>query len=129
MHQTVPPLKHSLIHELLIPTRIYVSTILNVIDRFRVKGLAHITGGGMYGNIKRVIPEGMDVRIDWEAISPQPVFVLIQRAGDIDIQEMRRTFNMGIGMAVIVAPGDGGEVVAYLNGSGESAQIVGEVVA
>jgi phosphoribosylformylglycinamidine cyclo-ligase len=128
-NQTVKPLKHSLIQELLIPTKIYVSAILDLIDCVPVKGLAHITGGGMYGNIKRVLPEGLDIRIDWGAISPQPIFDLIQRAAGVDEHEMRRTFNMGIGMAVIVASRDAGEVVAHLKGNGESARIIGEVLA
>jgi phosphoribosylformylglycinamidine cyclo-ligase len=126
-HKVTHPLKHSLIDELLIPTKIYVSVVLELLDNFQLKGIAHITGGGLSSNVKRVLPEGLDIRIDWECIGEQPIFDLIQNAGDVDIDEMRNTFNMGIGMVFIVGTEDAEKVIAHLKGCGESAYVIGEV--
>ena len=126
-HKAVGPLEHSLIHELLIPTKIYVYTVLDILQHFQVKGIAHITGGGLYSNVKRVLPVGLDIRIDWKCFSSQPIFELIQHAGDVEIEEMRKTFNMGIGMVFIVSADDADKVLTHLKGGGESAQIIGEV--
>ena len=126
-HSTVALLKRPLIHELLIPTRIYVPTILELIHKFHVKGIAHITGGGLYSNVKRVIPEGIDIRIDWKTISSQPIFDIIQQAGEVDVEEMRGTFNMGIGMVLVMNPDESEMVLSNLKERGESALIIGEV--
>ena len=126
-HSTVASLKRPLIHELLIPTRIYVTTILELIHMVHIKGIAHITGGGLYSNVKRVIPEGFDIRIDWKTISSQPIFDIIQQAGEVDIEEMRGTFNMGIGMVLVVNTEEAEKVLSNLKGRGESAHIIGEV--
>jgi phosphoribosylformylglycinamidine cyclo-ligase len=111
----------------LIPTRIYVPIILELIQTFHVKGIAHITGGGLYSNVKRVIPEGLDIRIDWKTISSQPIFDIIQQAGEVDVEEMRATFNMGIGMVLMVNTDEAEMVLSNLKERGESARIIGEV--
>ena len=122
------PLEHPLIDELLIPTRIYVAPVMELTEQFQVKGIAHITGGGLCGNVKRVIPEGLDIRIHWEGITPQPVFDLIQKAGSIENDEMRRTFNMGIGLVIVVSAKDVKALVSFLEDRGETAQEIGEVL-
>ena len=128
-HQVIQPLKHSLIDELLIPTKIYVSVVLDLIDHFQLKGIAHITGGGLYSNLKRVLPEGLDIMIDWESFETQPIFNLIQHAGEVDIEEMRNAFNMGVGMVFIVETVEADRVIAHLKGRGESVYVIGEVCA
>jgi phosphoribosylformylglycinamidine cyclo-ligase len=127
LHKVVHPLKHSLIDELLIPTKIYVSVVLDLIALFQVKGIAHITGGGLYSNVKRVLHDGLDIRIDWNCIETPPIFDFIQHAGDIDIDEMRNTFNMGIGMVFIVKAEHAERVIAHLKEYGETAYVIGEV--
>lgn len=122
-----PPFDRPLIDELLIPTRIYVSLVLALLERFRPKGIAHITGGGLYGNTKRVIPRGRDIRIDWKSIQPHPVFALIQEAGGVDIEEMRKTFNMGIGLVLVVADAEVADVLTFLKERGEAPLVIGEV--
>jgi phosphoribosylformylglycinamidine cyclo-ligase len=122
-----PPFEGPLIDELLIPTRIYVSLVLALLERARPKGIAHITGGGLYGNTRRVIPRGRDIRIDWKSIQPHPVFDLIQEAGAIDIEEMRRSFNMGVGLVLVVAETEVADVIASLQERGEAPLVIGEV--
>jgi phosphoribosylformylglycinamidine cyclo-ligase len=125
--KVIPPLSRPLIDELLIPTKIYVSAVLDLLNHFQVKGIAHITGGGLYSNVKRILHDGLDIRIDWECIESQPIFNLIQHAGDVGIDEMRNTFNMGIGMVFIVGTEDADKVIAHLKRRGESAYVIGEV--
>ena len=102
----IPEFGHSLGQELLRPTRIYAKPCLAMLGAGKVKALAHITGGGFIENIPRVLPENTCARISKETIPAQPVFSYLQKAGHIDEREMFRTFNMGIGMAVICAPED-----------------------
>ncbi len=118
-----------LIDELLTPTRIYVKQVLAIIEKFRLKGIAHITGGGLYGNIIRLIPENADVKIDWNSIKPHEIFKVIQNAGNISDDEMRKTFNMGIGLAIIVERDITNNVLKYIKDElKEDALIIGEVV-
>jgi phosphoribosylformylglycinamidine cyclo-ligase len=121
-------LNSSIIDELLLPTRIYTSTVLGLIDRFEIRGIAHITGGGLYTNIKRIMPDDVDLRIFWKKIKSQPIFKLIQEAGKIDESEMRSTFNMGIGLCVVVSSEESDRVIAFLKSSGEQAYVIGETV-
>jgi phosphoribosylformylglycinamidine cyclo-ligase len=110
---------------LLAPTRIYVDLIRPLLNRFEIRGMAHITGGGLTENIIRVVPDGLGLALDLNGWNPPPVFDWLQQAGNIDIAEMRRTFNMGIGFVVICSEAEAegiGETVA------EPAHIIGQVV-
>jgi phosphoribosylformylglycinamidine cyclo-ligase len=123
-----PALGHSLLDELLIPTRIYVSIISDLLCNVEIHGIAHITGGGLYGNVRRILPEGMDVRLAWETVKPHPVFDIIQKAGSVSSDEMRKTFNMGVGLVLVVSESDGKSVLSALHRRGEDAQIIGSVI-
>ena len=118
--------------QLLTPTRIYSRPVLSVLRYYRVKhvvhAMAHITGGGLYGSIPRVIPEDSDVRLHRDKWSVHRIFSLIQTLGHIDDEEMHSVFNMGLGMVLIVPPYYAQSVVEQLTRAGENAQIVGEVV-
>ncbi len=118
----------SLGEALLEPTRIYVKPILALTERIKVKGISHITGGGFYENIPRSIPDGLGARIDKQAIKIPPIFNLIAKEGNIPERDMFNTFNMGVGMSVVVAPEDKDEAVKILKDSGEDAYILGEIV-
>ena len=117
----------SLGHALLAPTRIYVRQILDLLKTCKVDGLAHITGGGLTENIIRVIPDDLGLNIDLAAWTAPPVFQWLQAAGNIQESEMLRTFNMGIGMAIAVAPDQLECVISTLDGMGESVFELGEV--
>ncbi|HPI97173.1 MAG TPA: phosphoribosylformylglycinamidine cyclo-ligase [Synergistales bacterium] len=112
---------------LLEPTRLYVRQVLAAIGTGRVKGMAHITGGGLEENIARIIPEGHSVNIDYNLWERPPVFELL-KAGGIDESEMRRVFNLGIGFVFIVSENDAGELAGILEGFGESPVIIGKVL-
>lgn len=114
---------------LLAPTRIYVRSLLPVIRRWPIHGLAHITGGGLTENLPRMLPDGARAVVDLAAWERPMVFRWLQRMGDIDEQEMRRTFNCGLGMVVCAAEGDAGAVCEALNAAGEQAWIIGHVEA
>jgi phosphoribosylformylglycinamidine cyclo-ligase len=114
---------------LLTPTRIYVRPLLALLDRVPVKGLAHITGGGIPGNVPRAMPGGTQAIIRTESWLHPPIFDLLQRAGDVPVREMYRTFNCGIGMVAILSPEHSGEAQAILEGAGESVRVIGEVAA
>ncbi len=114
---------------LLAPTRIYVQPVLALISAVSVKGLAHVTGGGITENIPRVLPDRLDAEIDTSTWQPGPVFDFLQEHGNIRTAEMRRTFNCGVGMVVIVAPGDAGKAIEILGDNGEPAWQVGQIVA
>jgi phosphoribosylformylglycinamidine cyclo-ligase len=114
--------------ELLSPTRIYCTAILDVLKSVRIKSMAHITGGGFYDNIPRVIPEGYGVRVERGSWPVPAIFRKIQRAGDVEEREMYRTLNMGIGMALVVRPCDADRTVSLFAKRGFKAWIIGEVV-
>lgn len=113
--------------ELIEPTRIYVKTVLPLLKSFAVKGMAHITGGGLTENIPRILPEGTAAAIDRTTWQPPPVFGLIQHIGGIDDEEMLKTFNMGIGMVLVVGAEDSAGILEELAGQGEKAAIIGGV--
>ncbi|HEY8593559.1 MAG TPA: phosphoribosylformylglycinamidine cyclo-ligase [Sphingomicrobium sp.] len=114
---------------LLEPTRIYVRSLLPAVQQGRIKGLAHITGGGLLENIPRVLPEGCHAFVDADR-SPLPaIFALLQAGGRIAADEMARTFNCGIGMAVIVAPAEVAHVTQTLKGAGEQVFEIGRIEA
>ena len=113
---------------LLTPTRLYPRPCLPIIRNFDVKGMVHITGGGFYENIPRVLPKGVGVEIDVTSWSQLPIFGLLQKWGNVDKREMYRTFNMGIGMIMIVDAKDADAVMANLAERDEKAYVIGKVV-
>lgn len=119
----------SLGRALLAPTRIYVKSCLSAIRAGGVKGLAHITGGGIVENVPRVIPEGLAARIDARAWTPPAVFGWLKRTGNVAAREMARTFNCGIGMAVVVEPARVDAIAKVLSDAGEDVRRIGEIVA
>lgn len=112
---------------LLAPTRIYASSILQVLKTIPLHALAHITGGGLLENIPRVLPENTQAILDEQSCKLPPVFEWLQKSGNIKMNEMYRTFNCGIGMAVIVAEEDAGSTVKAFNAAGEKAWRLGEI--
>ena len=117
------------IERLLAPTRIYVRPILALMQAVNVKGLAHITGGGITENLPRILAEGLHAEIDTASWHPGPVFDWLQRHGNIATDEMRRTFNCGIGMVVVVDRKDASAAIDVLTSHGESAFKMGSIVA
>lgn len=127
VNDTIEGLENSIGLELLRPTKIYVKTILNIIRDFTVKGIAHITGGGFFENIPRSLPgrcKAVIIRNSWNI---PPIFKHIQEMGEIDTEEMFKTFNMGIGMIIIVAEKDSQEVIDRLASFGQEAFIIGSI--
>ena len=112
---------------LLEPTKIYVKTILQLLETTTIKGMAHITGGGLIENVPRILPEGLTAEIDAASFPRPPIFDLIQKIGSVDHQEMYRVFNMGIGMVLIVDPADAEKVLAASTQLGEQAYLIGKV--
>ncbi len=112
---------------LLTPTKIYVKPILELIDKVKVKGISHITGGGFYENIPRSLPEGLMAVIDRSALTIPPIFNMIQRLGGISERDMFNTFNMGTGMSVIVNKNDADKALEILRENGQTANIIGQV--
>ncbi len=113
---------------LLTPTRLYPCPCLPIIKNFTVKGMVHITGGGFYENIPRVLPKGVGVDIDVTSWPQLPIFGLLQKWGNVDAKEMYRTFNMGIGMIMIVDEKDADAVLKNLADRDEKAYVIGKVV-
>ena len=112
---------------LLTPTRIYVRAVLDLMRCVRIKGLSHITGGGISENLPRVLPPTVHAEVDTSSWQQGPVFDWLADVGNVDISEMRRTFNCGIGMIVVVAHEDADAALAALQASGESAWLLGRV--
>jgi phosphoribosylformylglycinamidine cyclo-ligase len=111
------------------PTRIYVKPLLALIEKLPVKGMAHITGGGITGNLPRCLPEGVAARVDQASWTRPPLFDWLQQAGNVEAGEMLRTFNCGIGMCVVVAACDAAAAMAHLQASGETVWQIGEIIA
>ena len=112
---------------LMAPTRIYVASIRSLMQDVAVKGMAHITGGGLTENIPRVLPPGVGAVLRRSAWRLPPVFAWLQHAGNIMPEEMFRTFNCGIGMVLVVAPGDTSRALSLLQEAGERAAVIGEI--
>ena len=112
---------------LLAPTRIYVRSILNLLKDFSINGIAHITGGGLLENVPRVLPKGCLAQIHTNTWELPNLFTVLQKAGNVERDEMYRTFNMGIGMVLVVAENDAEEIIDRLNGLGESAWVIGDI--
>jgi len=114
--------------EMLEPTRIYVRAVSPLLERYEIKGLAHITGGGLTENIPRILPAGTAVQIKLDTWPVPPVFALIGETGGVEKAEMLRTFNMGIGMVAVVSEREAGAVMNDLEDRGEKSYLIGEVV-
>jgi phosphoribosylformylglycinamidine cyclo-ligase len=127
LHEEIPALGQTLGEELLTPTRIYVKTIWTLLREFTIKGMAHITGGGFVENIPRVLPEGACALIDRSSWEIPPIFSLIQKEGAIGIEEMHQTFNMGIGMVLIVPEEEAKAVLQAAGQLGEKAWVIGNI--
>ncbi|MBE6948415.1 MAG: phosphoribosylformylglycinamidine cyclo-ligase [Ruminococcaceae bacterium] len=113
---------------LITPTKIYVKPVLALLDAVNVKAISHITGGGFYENIPRSLPEGIGVKIEKSALKTLPIFDLIAKTGNIPERDMYNTFNMGVGMSIVVPADQADEAVRVLNANGEDAYIMGETV-
>ena len=112
---------------LLKPTKLYVRQTLSILEKFEVRGMAHITGGGLEANCLRIIPEGLSIKIDYNSWKREHVFDLIESAG-VEEDEMRRVFNLGIGFVMIASEGEAQKIIKHLESLGESPRIIGEVV-
>ena len=118
----------SLGEALITPTRIYVKSILALLDTVKVSGITHITGGGFYENMPRSIPEGLAVEIKKSDVRVLPIFDLIQKTGNIPERDMYNTFNMGVGMCVVVKEEDVDKALASLRASGDDAYVIGKII-
>ena len=114
---------------LLTPTRIYVKPVLALMEQVTVKGISHITGGGFYENIPRSIPDGYGAKIDKSAVRVLPIFDLIAKRGNISERDMFNTFNMGVGMSIVVAKENAEKAMEILRANGEEPYVIGEIVA
>ena len=118
----------SLGETLLTPTKIYVKPVLSLLEKVSVKGISHITGGGFYENIPRSIPDGLCAKINKDSVKILPIFKLIQETGNITERDMFNTFNMGVGMSIVVSKEDSQKALDSLKSSGEDAYIIGEII-
>jgi len=114
--------------ELLKVHRCYLNIVVETLKRFPISGMAHITGGGIVGNTKRILPKGRKLRIHWGSWDIPPIFSLIQRVGKVPEEDMRKTFNLGIGYVMIVSPTHVDSVLHFLEKQKEKGIIIGEVI-
>jgi len=119
----------SIAETLLTPTRIYVKSVLALLEKVDVKGISHITGGGFYENIPRSIPDGLCADIDKSAVRVLPIFDLIMKTGNIPERDMFNTFNMGVGMSIVVPANEVDTALEILRANGEDAYVIGKIVA
>jgi len=127
LNKTYEGFEKSLGEALLEPTRIYAKQVKTVLNEVTVKGISHITGGGFYENIPRVLPEGLGVEIDRSAWDVPHVFNFLQKEGNVSDKDMFGVFNMGIGLALVVSPEDQDKVLYALGQAGEEASVIGKV--
>ena len=113
---------------LLTPTKIYVKSMLELFKAVEVKAVSHITGGGFYENIPRSIPDGFCAKIDKASVKVLPIFKLLAETGNIPEHDMFNTFNMGVGMSVVVSKEDAEKAVEVLKAAGEDAYVIGEII-
>ena len=128
INNTYPELDKTLGETLLTPTKIYVKPLFALMKEVEVKAVSHITGGGFYENIPRMLNDGLSAKINKSAVPVLPIFDLIQRVGGISEHDMFNTFNMGVGMLVAVDKNDADKALEVLKANGEDAVIIGEVV-
>ncbi|MDR9857749.1 phosphoribosylformylglycinamidine cyclo-ligase [Paenibacillus sp. VCA1] len=127
LQDSVPELGGTLGDALLAPTKIYVKPLLALLEQLPVKGMAHITGGGFIENIPRMLPDDVNVDIEYGSWPILPIFELMQRKGSISSRDMFTTFNMGIGLVLVVKAEDAERAVAFLKEQGEEAYLIGKV--
>ena len=113
---------------LLVPTKIYVKPILALLEKVDVKGISHITGGGFYENIPRSIPDGLCAKIDKSAVKVLPIFDMIAKWGNIPERDMFNTYNMGVGMSVVVPAAEVETAISVLKEQGIEAYVIGEII-
>ncbi len=114
--------------ELLRIHKSYLNLIQSLIEKVKVKGFSHITGGGIIGNTKRIIPEGLSLKIDWNSWDILPVFNLIQKTGNISVEEMRNVFNLGIGLIAVISKEDVNSALEFSEQAGFPGLVIGEVI-
>ena len=118
----------SVAEALLTPTKIYVKSVLALLEKVDVKGISHITGGGFYENIPRSIPDGLCAEIDKAAVKILPIFDLIAKTGNIPERDMFNTYNMGVGMSIVVPAAEAEAALEILKANGEDAYVIGKIV-
>ncbi len=118
----------SLGETLLTPTKIYVKSVLALMNEINVKAISHITGGGFYENIPRSLPDGFSAKIKKDDVQVLPIFKLLQATGNIPERDMYNTFNMGVGMSIVVDSADADKALEILKANGEDAYVLGEIV-
>ena len=118
----------SIAETLLTPTKIYVKSVLALLEQVDVKGISHITGGGFYENIPRSIPKGLSAKITKSAVKVLPIFELIAKVGNVPERDMYNTYNMGVGMSIVVAPSEVDKALEILKANGEDAYVIGEII-
>ena len=118
----------SIAETLLTPTRIYVKPVLALLEKVNVKGISHITGGGFYENIPRSIPDGLSAKIEKAAVKVLPIFDLIAEVGNVPERDMYNTYNMGVGMSIVVPADEVDTALEVLKANGEDAYVIGEIV-
>ena len=128
LDQHIEELGMTLGHALLTPTKIYVKLVLDLIEKHELKAIAHITGGGVIENITRVIPKGLGIDINKNSWEKPAIFKMIESFNAVDERELHKSFNMGIGLVLIVDKENANEIVDYINTTDEKAYIIGEVV-
>jgi phosphoribosylformylglycinamidine cyclo-ligase len=130
---TIPDLGRTVADALLEPTRLYVRPVLRVLRHYTVKhvvhGMAHVTGGGLAGNVARILPEGVEARLAKDAWPVPPIFTWLQQAGGVAEKEMRRVFNMGIGFVMVVSEYFADHIAAMLEKDGETVHRLGRIAA
>ncbi|GBD94195.1 phosphoribosylformylglycinamidine cyclo-ligase [bacterium BMS3Abin05] len=107
--------------------RSYLKAVRPLLEKFKLKGIAHITGGGIIGNLSRIVPKGRSIRINWQSWERPAIFKLIQKLGSVPEEDMRRTFNLGVGMILIVESEEADSVSAFLQSAGEAVRRIGEI--
>ena len=118
----------SIAETLLTPTRIYVKPVLALLEQVNVKGISHITGGGFYENIPRSIPKGLSAKINKSAVKVLPIFDLIASTGNVPERDMYNTYNMGVGMSIVVPSDEVDKALEILKANGEDAYVIGEII-
>jgi phosphoribosylformylglycinamidine cyclo-ligase len=129
INMSLNDLDHTLGEELLTPTKIYVKPVLSLMEKVQIKAISHITGGGFFENIPRMLKPDTTAQIELASLPTLPVFSLLQRQGNIPEREMYNTFNMGIGMCMVVSKEQANKAVEELNAMGEHAYVIGSVIA
>ncbi|KAA3617900.1 MAG: phosphoribosylformylglycinamidine cyclo-ligase [Calditrichaeota bacterium] len=128
VNQHIDDLGCTLAEELLRVHKCYLGIIQSSLNKYNINGISHITGGGIIGNTKRILPEGLSLSIDWESWDSQPVFELIQKTGSVPTEDMRNTFNLGIGLILIVPENQSLQLQNEIKMQNEKAWIIGEIV-